>query len=76
MPRSMIRAFGLLKQAAAMANVELGDLDEELGSLISRSCEEVISGSLDAHFPLRIWQTGSGNSDEYECQRGHLESIN
>ena len=60
MPRSMIRAFGLLKQAAAMANVELGDLDEELGSLISRSCEEGISGSLDSHFPLRIWQTGSG----------------
>ncbi len=60
MPRSMIRAFGLLKQAAARANVELGDLDEELGILISRSCEEVISGSLDAHFPLRIWQTGSG----------------
>ncbi len=60
MPRSMIRAFGLLKQAAAEANVELGDLDEEIGNLISRSCEEVISGSLDAHFPLRIWQTGSG----------------
>jgi len=60
MPRSMIRAFGLLKQAAAKANVDLGDLDEEIGNLISRSCEEVISGSLDAHFPLRIWQTGSG----------------
>ena len=60
MPRSLIRAFGILKQAAAETNVELGDLNEETGQLIYRACEEVISGSLDEHFPLRIWQTGSG----------------
>ena len=60
MPRSVIRAFGILKQAAAETNVELGGLDEEIGNLISEACNEVISGSLDEHFPLRIWQTGSG----------------
>ena len=60
MPRSVIRAFGVLKQAAAETNVELGGLDEEIGTLISEACNEVISGSLDEHFPLRIWQTGSG----------------
>ena len=60
MPRSLIRAFGILKQAAAETNVELGDLNENTGQLISQACDEVISGSLDEHFPLRIWQTGSG----------------
>ena len=60
MPRSLIRAFGILKQAAAETNVELGDLNEETGQLISQACDEVIAGSLDEHFPLRIWQTGSG----------------
>ena len=60
MPRSVIRAFGILKQAAADTNVMLGTLDDNVGKLISEACEEVISGSLDDHFPLRIWQTGSG----------------
>ena len=60
MPRAVIRAFGILKQAAADTNVILGTLEEDVGKLISESCEEVISGSLDDHFPLRIWQTGSG----------------
>jgi len=60
MPRSIIRAFGILKQAAAETNVDLGGLDREVGELISKACEEVINGSLDDHFPLRIWQTGSG----------------
>ncbi len=60
MPRSIIRAFGILKQAAAKTNVKLGALEEDVGKLISDACEEVISGSLDNHFPLRIWQTGSG----------------
>ncbi|MBI87716.1 MAG: fumarate hydratase, class II [Euryarchaeota archaeon] len=60
MPRSIIRAFGILKQAAAETNVKLGDLEEDKGELISKACIEVISGSLDNHFPLRIWQTGSG----------------
>ena len=60
MPRSVIRAFGILKQAAAETNVKLGVLEDDIGKLISETCEEVISGNLDSHFPLRIWQTGSG----------------
>ena len=60
MPRSMIRAFGILKKAAAETNSDLNQLDRNLESLIVSSCEEVISGSLDGHFPLRVWQTGSG----------------
>ena len=60
MPRSVIRAFGILKQAAAETNVKLGVLEDDIGKLISETCEEVISGSLDSNFPLRIWQTGSG----------------
>ena len=60
MPRSIIRAFGILKQAPAETNVGLDTLDSDIGSLISSACDEVIAGSLDGHFPLRIWQTGSG----------------
>ena len=60
MPHAMIRAFGVLKKAAAETNVELGELDPKIGALISIACEEVISGSLNDHFPLRVWQTGSG----------------
>ena len=60
MPRSVVRAFGVLKQAAAQTNVDLGQMDPNIGSLSSAACDEVISGSLDEHFPLRIWQTGSG----------------
>ena len=60
MPHAMIRAFGILKKAAAETNVELGELDPKVGALISTACEEVISGSLNEHFPLRVWQTGSG----------------
>ena len=60
MPHAMIRAFGILKKSAAETNVELKELDPKIGALISSACEEVISGSLNAHFPLRVWQTGSG----------------
>jgi fumarate hydratase class II len=60
MPRELIKAFGILKKAAAMANVELKLLDKEKGDLIIRAADEVISGELDDHFPLVIWQTGSG----------------
>ncbi|PSB61029.1 class II fumarate hydratase [Chroococcidiopsis cubana CCALA 043] len=60
MPREMIRAIGVLKQAAAVVNQELGQLPEDKASLIVQAAEEVISGKLDDHFPLRIWQTGSG----------------
>jgi fumarate hydratase class II len=60
MPREMIRAFGLLKKAAALVNEDLGKLPADKARLISAACDEVIEGRLDEHFPLRIWQTGSG----------------
>jgi len=60
MPRSVIRAFGLLKKAAAEVNRDLGKLPAEKARLIVQAADEVISGKLDDHFPLRIWQTGSG----------------
>ena len=60
MPRELIKAFGILKKAAAMANVELQLLYKERGDLIVQVADEVIAGKLDDHFPLVIWQTGSG----------------
>ena len=60
MPRELIRALGVLKQAAAKSNAELGVLSQETGDLIARVAQEVIDGRLDDHFPLVIWQTGSG----------------
>jgi fumarate hydratase class II len=60
MPRSLIRAIGILKKAAAEVNQQLGKLDQVKTELIIRAADEVISGKLDAEFPLRIWQTGSG----------------
>ena len=59
-PRPMIRALGLLKKAAALANQELGMLPKEKVELILRAADDVIEGKLDEHFPLRVWQTGSG----------------
>jgi fumarate hydratase class II len=60
MPAELIRAFGVLKKAAAVVNQDLGKLPAEKAALIARSADEVISGKLNEHFPLRIWQTGSG----------------
>jgi fumarate hydratase class II len=60
MPRGVVRAFGILKQAAAKVNADLGQLDSDVSKLIIAAAEEVINGSLDNHFPLRVWQTGSG----------------
>ncbi|MCU0524789.1 MAG: class II fumarate hydratase [Elainella sp. Prado103] len=60
MPRELIRAIGILKQAAARVNQTLGKLSAEQASWIEQSSEAVIVGELDGHFPLRIWQTGSG----------------
>src|SRR5436190_4659735 len=60
MPREVIRALGLLKKAAAIVNYDLGKLSEEKKNLIVQAADEVIEGTLDAHFPLRVWQTGSG----------------
>src|SRR5271168_1415972 len=60
MPPELIRAFGILKKAAALVNQDLEKLSHEKCSLISRAADEVIAGTLNEHFPLRIWQTGSG----------------
>jgi fumarate hydratase, class II len=60
MPREMIRAIGILKKAAAVVNHKLGKLPEEQMRLMVRATDEVILGTLDDHFPLRVWQTGSG----------------
>jgi fumarate hydratase class II len=60
MPRQVIRAMALLKKAAASVNHDLVKLDEENTRLIVAAADEVIAGKLDAHFPLRVWQTGSG----------------
>lgn len=60
MPIAVIRALGIVKKAAAEANEELGKLPPEKAKIIIQAAEEVIAGKLDSHFPLRIWQTGSG----------------
>lgn len=78
MPREITHAFGILKKAAAMANHILRPekmTDEKLAA-ISQACDEVISGSLNAHFPLVVWQTGSGtqsnmNANEVIANRGN-----
>ena len=59
-PRELIKALGQLKKACALANRDLGKLAAEKADLIVRAADEVIAGKLDSHFPLRIWQTGSG----------------
>ena len=74
MPREIVRAFGILKQAAAKVNADLGQLDSDVSKLIIAAAEEVVNGKLDDHFPLRIWQTGSGtqsnmNSNEVIANR-------
>lgn len=59
-PREFIRAMGIVKKASARINMQLGVLDSNVAGAICKASEEVIAGKLDGHFPLRIWQTGSG----------------
>jgi fumarate hydratase class II len=59
-PRAVVRAFGVVKKACAVANRKLGALDASKAALIERAADEVIEGRLDDHFPLVVWQTGSG----------------
>ena len=59
-PIAIVRALGIIKQAAAAVNVELGDLDPGLGEAIETAAGEVVAGKWDDHFPLVVWQTGSG----------------
>ncbi|MBK7631030.1 MAG: class II fumarate hydratase [Ignavibacteriales bacterium] len=73
-PRELIRALGILKKAAALTNKELGTLPAEKADLIIQAADEVIEGKLDEHFPLVVWQTGSGtqtnmNSNEVISNR-------
>ncbi len=60
MPEEVIKAFGVLKKAAAITNNKLGKLDDEKTQVISQVCDEIIDGKLDGNFPLAVWQTGSG----------------
>ena len=60
MPVALVRALGVIKGAAARVNMELGDLDSTLGNAMVEAAQEVIDGKLDDHFPLVVWQTGSG----------------
>ena len=76
MPAEIIRAFAVLKKAAATANHGLGKLDERRCALICRVCDEILSGRLEGHFPLAVWQTGSGtqsnmNVNEVVANRGN-----
>ena len=59
-PKPIIRALGIIKRAAAETNMKLGRLDEKIGETIVKAAQEVIDGRLDEHFPLVVWQTGSG----------------
>lgn len=60
MPDSIVRAFGIVKRATAAANVAAGTLDERVGDAIMTAASEVADGCLNDHFPLVVWQTGSG----------------
>lgn len=76
MPREITHAFGILKKAAAIANFHLGKLSEEKCKVIGQACDEIISGKLNEHFPLVVWQTGSGtqsnmNANEVIANRGN-----
>lgn len=77
MPIEIIRAFAILKKAAAYTNQEAGVLAEEKATLIAQVCDEVLAGKLDDQFPLVVWQTGSGtqsnmNVNEVVANRGHV----
>ena len=76
MPAEVIKAFAILKKAAALANFRIGRLDEERCSLIGRVCDEIVKGDLDSEFTLVVWQTGSGtqsnmNVNEVIANRGN-----
>lgn len=75
-PAEIIYAFGILKKSAALANYQLGKLDERRRDLICHVCDEMLEGGLDGHFPLAVWQTGSGtqsnmNVNEVIANRGN-----
>ena len=67
MPIEIVHAFGYLKKAAALANVDHGVLPAEKADAIAAVCDEIIAGELDAEFPLVVWQTGSGTQSNMNC---------
>ncbi len=76
MPAEIIRAFAILKKAAAIANFRLGKLDQQRCDLIAKVCDEILEGKLAGNFPLAVWQTGSGtqsnmNVNEVIANRGN-----
>jgi fumarate hydratase class II len=85
MPIGLIRAYGVIKQAAALVNAELGELDPELAARIARAAERLGAGELDGHFPLRVWQSGSGTQTHMNvnevlasvanAQAGHIATV-
>ncbi|PZP84159.1 MAG: class II fumarate hydratase, partial [Azospirillum brasilense] len=60
MPKPLIRALGVLKRAAAQVNMQIAGLDATMGDAMVKAATEVMDGKLDSHFPLVVWQTGSG----------------
>ena len=67
MPPEIIRAFAVLKKAAALTNCELGRLDERRAALIAQVCDEILDGRHGDEFPLSVWQTGSGTQTNMNC---------
>ncbi len=67
LPKPLIRALGIVKQSAAQVNVNLGQLNKNIGQAIILAAAEVMNGSLDKHFPLVVWQTGSGTQSNMNC---------
>ncbi len=77
MPKEIIKAFAILKKAAALTNTDCGVLNPEKSDLIAKACDEILEGRLDDEFPLVVWQTGSGtqsnmNVNEVVANRGHV----
>jgi len=77
MPKEIIRAFAILKKAAAITNFDAGVLSKEKSDLIGKACDEILEGKLEDAFPLVVWQTGSGtqsnmNVNEVIAYRGHV----
>ena len=77
MPKEVIRAFAILKKAAAQTNAELGVLESSKSEIIAKVCDEILGGKLDDQFPLVVWQTGSGtqsnmNVNEVIANRAHV----
>ncbi len=73
MPAEVYHAYGFVKKACALVNQSAGRLAQWKAEAIVQAADETISGKLDAHYPLYVWQTGSGHADQHERQRGDLK---